>query len=71
MKHLFIVITGVVIAVAAVALIEGAIITWLWNWVAVSLFNAEPITYWLGVGIGLVLTVISSYFRNRGGKNND
>ena len=60
--------TGIIVfaifLIALFSFINGAIIWGLWNWVIVSLFEAEPISYWLSVGIGLILSVIGSYFRS-------
>jgi hypothetical protein len=36
----------------------GLLAKWLWNWVIVSLFHVEPISYWMGVGIVLVLAFV-------------
>ena len=48
---------GCVAAVLAVILLIGlcflgpAIVMWLWNWVAVTLFAAPVITYWQAFGL--------------------
>ena len=44
---------------------EGWLIMLLWNWVAVSLFNAPAIGYWLGVGIVVCLNLLSKVFTIR------
>ena len=58
------IIVVAIILIILSSLITGAIIWGLWNWVIVSLFEVEPIGYWLGVGIGLVLSIVGSFFRN-------
>ncbi len=46
-------LTIVLIIIGLLALIFiGPLITmWLWNWVAVSLFNAPVISYWMAFGL--------------------
>lgn len=56
------IIVVVILSVILSSLINGVIIWGLWNWVVVSLFEVEPIGYWLGVGVALILTVIGAYF---------
>lgn len=58
------IIVAAIILIIFSSLATGAIIWGLWNWVVVSLFEAEPISYWLGVGIGLILSVVGSFFRS-------
>ena len=58
------IIIGVILLAIVGSLITGAIIWGLWNWVIVTLFEAEPISYWLGVGIAAILTIIGGYFRS-------
>lgn len=41
----------VVIGVIALLLLGPAITMWLWNWIAVSLFNAPVIGYWTAFGL--------------------
>lgn len=49
---------------AASAFFSGLIIWLLWNWVVSSIFTSvAPISYWLAVGVGLCLSVISSFFK--------
>ena len=49
---------------AASAFLSGLIIWLLWNWVICSIFTSvAPISYWLAVGVGLCLSLISGYFR--------
>ena len=50
-------------AAALIAALSGLLIMLLWNWVVVSLLHADPIGYWLGVGIALLLSLISGILR--------
>ena len=58
------IIVVVILLIILSSLVNGAIIWGLWNWVIVSLFEVEPISYWLGVGIAAILAVIGSYFKS-------
>jgi hypothetical protein len=51
--------------VAAVIGVLGLLAMMLWNWVIVSLFHTQPISYWMGVGIAMTLTFISSFFKTK------
>ena len=56
----------IVIVLMLVGTFLGGLIVWaLWNWLAVSLFSAQPITYWVGVGIAFALSFISSIFQTK------
>ena len=41
----------VVIGLIALLFLGPAITMWLWNWIAVSLFNAPVIGYWTAFGL--------------------
>ena len=41
----------IVIGVIALLFLGPAITMWLWNWIAVSLFNAPVIGYWTACGL--------------------
>ena len=41
----------IVIGVIALLFLGPAITMWLWNWIAVSLFNAPVIGYWTAFGL--------------------
>jgi hypothetical protein len=43
----------------------GGIFTLLWNWVAVELFSAPVISWWQGVGLVLLLTIIGGFFKGQ------
>ena len=42
--------------------LEGWVFMLLWNWVAVELFNAPVLGYWLCVGIVIFITFIGRLF---------
>ena len=71
MNKVILVGIGIALFILADVFLTGALVTWLWNWVIVALFHAEPISYWLGVGVGLVLAVLGAIFSRKGGKNSD
>ena len=41
----------IVLGVIALLFLGPAITMWLWNWIAVSLFNAPVIGYWTACGL--------------------
>jgi membrane-bound metal-dependent hydrolase YbcI (DUF457 family) len=41
----------IVLGVIALLFLGPAITMWLWNWIAVSLFNAPVIGYWTAFGL--------------------
>jgi membrane-bound metal-dependent hydrolase YbcI (DUF457 family) len=41
----------IIIGVIALLFLGPAITMWLWNWIAVSLFNAPVIGYWTAFGL--------------------
>lgn len=41
----------IVIGLIALLFLGPAITMWLWNWIAVSLFNAPVIGYWTAFGL--------------------
>lgn len=41
----------IIIGVLAFLFLGPAITMWLWNWIAVSLFNAPVIGYWTAFGL--------------------
>lgn len=57
------VVLAIIVVIGATAL-EGAIIMWLWNWLAVTMFNAQPITWLMGCGVGVALSVIGGFFKS-------
>jgi hypothetical protein len=56
-------IIGVIILAIGIFALEGAVVMWLWNWIAVSIFSVEPITFWLGLGIMFVINFIAGIFK--------
>ena len=45
--------------------IEVGIFMLLWNWIAVGLFSAPEISFWVAFGILCLLNFIGSSFRNK------
>ena len=66
MKHIFYyvgaIFIGIIIVAAGVAL-EGFIIMSLWNWLMVTIFEMQPITWMMGCGIGILLSFIGGCFK--------
>ena len=58
-------ILGVLLIVGIFAAVYGLVIWALWNWVIAGIFKAPVITFWQGLGLGLVLSIISSFFRRK------
>ena len=52
----------VLVLIAAASLLGGLIIMLLWNWIIVSLFGAVLITFWQGVGVSFILSIIGGLF---------
>jgi len=52
----------VLVLIAAASLLGGLIIMLLWNWIIVSLFGAVLITFWQGVGVSFIISIISGIF---------
>ena len=40
-----------IIAAAALGLVLGLVVMWLWNWLMPGIFNLPEITYWQAVGV--------------------
>ena len=68
------VILAVILALAMVFgwfCLEGWIFMLLWNWLAVGLFSAQTLSYWLCVGIVFALQFVGNLlFRRNSSKNN-
>ena len=47
-----------------ISVIEAFVIMFLWNWLAVSIFSAPAISFWVAFGILCVLNLIGSFFRS-------
>ena len=65
------IVVGIVIA-ALIALIVGALVMMLWNWLMPVIFGFGPITYWQGFGLVLLLRLLIGGFehahRDTGGR---
>ena len=47
-----------------ISVVETLVIMFLWNWLAVSIFSAPAISFWVAFGILCVLNLIGSIFRS-------
>lgn len=47
-----------------ISVVEAFAIMLLWNWLAVSLFSAPAISFWVAFGILCALNLIGSIFRS-------
>lgn len=47
-----------------ISVVETLVIMFLWNWLAVSIFSAPAISFWVAFGILCVFNIISSFFRS-------
>ena len=52
-KKIVLIIGGTILGIG-VAILVGFIIMWLWNGLMPKLFNLPMITYWQGLGMGLL-----------------
>ena len=59
------IVAGVVIA-ALIALAVGALVMVLWNWLMPGIFDLDPITYWQGFGLVLLLRLLIGGFGHYG-----
>lgn len=64
MRHFFIFIGAILLTVLFSA-IEVGIFMLLWNWIAVGLFSAPEISFWVAFGILCLLNFIGSSFRSK------
>jgi len=47
-----------VLGAAAIGVLFGFVIMWLWNWLMPALFGLKTITYWQGVGIFILAKIL-------------
>jgi hypothetical protein len=47
-----------ILGFAALALVFGIVIMWLWNWLAPSLFHLSAITFWQAVGLAVLFRLL-------------
>lgn len=48
-----------VIGISGLAILFGFVIMWLWNWLMPELFGLTTITYWQGVGLFILLKILT------------
>jgi hypothetical protein len=58
-----------VIGAAALGVLFGLIIMWLWNWLMPMLFGLKTITYWEGVGIFILAKILFGSIGSSGGES--
>ena len=61
------IILGVLIA-AVIAVVVGALVMVLWNWLMPEIFGLGTITYWQGFGLVLLLRLLIGGFGEHGSK---
>jgi hypothetical protein len=57
-----------VLGMAAIGVLFGFVIMWLWNWLMPGLFGLKAITYWQGVGLFILAKIL---FGAIGGSSGD
>jgi len=53
--------------IGVLALIEGVIVMWLWNWLIPEIFGLRTITYLQGAGLSLLAGMF--FYNGSGGKD--
>lgn len=48
----------VAVAWAIIAIIIGLPIKWLWNWIMPSIFGLPEISFWMALGIALLVSIL-------------
>lgn len=48
----------IAIAWAIVAIVIGFPIKWLWNWIMPNLFGLSEISFWMALGIALLVSIL-------------
>lgn len=48
----------VAVAWAIVAIIIGLPIKWLWNWIMPNIFGLPEISFWMALGIALLISIL-------------
>lgn len=49
---------AVIIAWAIIAVVIGFPIKWLWNWLMPNLFGLPEISFWMALGIALLISIL-------------
>ena len=57
------VLLGVLLLAFAIMCFEGWLLMLLWNWLLVELFGLAVINFWQGVGLILLLNLISGFIK--------
>jgi hypothetical protein len=61
-------ITGMVILGIGAAFLFGLVIMWLWNWLMPLIFGLPEVTYWQGIGLLILSSIL---FGRLGGGSSD
>ena len=65
MKKFVIILVSAILLAVIFSAIETGILMLLWNWIAVGLFSAPEISFWVAFGILCLLNLIGSFFRSK------
>ena len=57
------IIIGAIIVIFGALAVEAWLCMLLWNWVIVALFSLNPINFWLGFGIMIIINLAIGLFR--------
>ena len=63
------VLLGVLLLAFAIMCFESWLLMLLWNWLLVELFGLAVINFWQGVGLILLLNLISGFIKTTVSKN--
>lgn len=51
---------AIILALAIIAVVIGFPIKWLWNWLMPTLFGLPEISFWMALGIALLISILFS-----------
>jgi hypothetical protein len=49
---------AIILAWAIIAVVVGFPIKWLWNWLMPNLFGLPEISFWMALGIALLISIL-------------
>ena len=49
---------AIILAWAIIAVVIGFPIKWLWNWLMPNLFGLPEISFWMALGIALLISIL-------------
>lgn len=56
---------GAIVLAVGVGAFEAWVFMELWNWIAVSLFSAPELSFWVAWGFLVLLNIIGGMFRSK------